>query len=94
METPFEPWIGQPAIVRLTLRRNTLSLRGTVLKEQTETLLMRAENGPDLEISKNAVLAIEQVGAQGVERHRPCLQEFCEKTFSSQRGENLGSGCL
>jgi len=78
METPFESWIGQPAIVRIALKHNTLSVRGTLLKEQAETLLMKAENGPDLEISKKTVLAIEEVGVHPFGRRRPCLPEARE----------------
>jgi len=60
MDAVFEPWIGQPVIVRLAVGYIRLSLRGTVLKEQQETLLLRPENGPDLEINKDTVLAIEE----------------------------------
>jgi hypothetical protein len=37
-----------------------LRLLGKVLKEQGETLLMRPQYGPDVEISKTKVLAIEE----------------------------------
>ena len=60
MEAVFESWIGQPVIMRLTVGYIRLSLRGIVLKEGDETLLLRPDNGPDLEINKNAVLAIEE----------------------------------
>lgn len=64
MEAVFESWIGHPVILRLAVGCMRLSLRGTVLKEQMETLLLRAENGPDLEINKNSVLAIEEAQAR------------------------------
>jgi hypothetical protein len=57
----FEPWIGQPVVLRLTLGQVKLSIQGMVLKEQAETLLMRPQYGPDLEICKTKVLAIEEV---------------------------------
>jgi hypothetical protein len=60
MEAVFESWIGQPVIMRLAVGYVRLSLRGTVLKEREETLLLRPENGPDLEINKNTVLAVEE----------------------------------
>lgn len=61
MDGVFEPWIGQPAVLQVTLGQFKLSLRGKVLKEQEETLLLRPEWGPDLEISKTKVLAIEEM---------------------------------
>lgn len=64
MEAVFESWIGQPVIMRLAVGYIRLSLRGTVLKEQVESLLLRPENGPDLEINKGTVLAIEEAGVQ------------------------------
>lgn len=66
-ETPFESWIGQPVIVRLALKHTVVSLRGTVLKDRAETVLMRDEHGLQLEISKNTVLAIEEVRAHSAE---------------------------
>jgi hypothetical protein len=92
METPFESWIGQPAIVRLALRHITVSLRATVLTEQTETLLVRDENGLDLQICKNTVLAIEEVGGRSVERHSPCLRQSCRTQVSSRPGAHLPGG--
>ena len=56
----FEPWIGQPVVLQVTIGPFKLRLLGKVLKEQQETLLMRPQCGPDLEISKTKVLAIEE----------------------------------
>ena len=60
MESAFEPWIGQAVVVQLTLGRIRLSLRGTLLKDRSETLLVRPEAGSDVEIPKARVLAIEE----------------------------------
>ena len=38
-----------------------LTLRGMFLRDQEKTLLMRPEAGPDIEIAKTRVLAIEEV---------------------------------
>ena len=57
----FESWIGQPVTVHLAVGQIRLSLRGTLLQEQKETLLMRLQHGPDLEICKTELLAIEEV---------------------------------
>jgi hypothetical protein len=56
----FEPWIGQPVVLRVALGQFKLRLLGKVLREQGDTLLMRPQCGPDLEISKTKVLAIEE----------------------------------
>ena len=68
MEAVFESWTGQPVIMRLSVGCIRLSLRGTVLKERAETLLLRPDNGPDLEINKSAVLAIEEARAHRNDR--------------------------
>jgi hypothetical protein len=62
MRNAFESWMGQPVIVRLAWGHVKLSLCGMVLKEETDTLLMRPHSGPDLEICKTKVLAIEEIG--------------------------------
>jgi len=62
MEGVFESWIGQPVILQVALGRLKLSFQGEVLRENGETLLMRPQYGPDVEISKTKVLAIEETG--------------------------------
>ena len=62
MEGVFESWIGQPVVLQVTLGGLKLSLRGKVLKEGGETLLMRPQCGPDVQICKTKVLAIEEMG--------------------------------
>lgn len=67
MESAFESWIGRPAVVHFALGRIKLSLLGIVLKEQTDTLLLRAHYGPDVKIGKTAVLAIEEARTRSTE---------------------------
>ena len=64
METAFASWIGRPVVVHIALGRIKLSLRGMVLKEQTDTLLLRAHYGPDVKIGKTTVLAIEEASGR------------------------------
>jgi hypothetical protein len=64
MESAFEPWIGQAVVVQLTLGRIRLSFRGILVKDRTASVLVRPDAGPDVEIPKTNVLAIEQA--------RPC----------------------
>jgi len=61
MESAFESWIGQAVVVQLTLGRIKLTLRGTMLKDRGETLLVRPDAGSEVEIPKTNVLAIEEV---------------------------------
>ncbi len=69
MESAFEPWIGQAVVVQLTLGQIKLSLRGTLLKDQSETLVVRPEAGSDVEIPKTKVLAIEESGRSCIGYH-------------------------
>ena len=61
MQNAFESWIGQQVVVQLAFGQIKVSLRGMLLRDQTETLLMRPEAGSDIEIAKTRVLAIEEV---------------------------------
>jgi hypothetical protein len=68
MEGLFQRWVGQPVILQVTLGQLKISLRGKILEELRDTLLMRPQCGPDLEISKTKVLAIEETGLPFAER--------------------------
>lgn len=60
MQNPFESWIGQRVVVQLGLGQVKVSLRGVLLRDLTETLLMKPEAGPRIEIAKTKILAIER----------------------------------
>ncbi len=60
MASVFEPWIGQPAVVQVAFGEFKVRLPGTLLKDQGETLLIRPQCGPDLQVSTAKVLAIEE----------------------------------
>jgi len=62
MQSAFESWVGQYVLLRLTLGKSKVSLRGVLLKDRMETLLMGPEFGSELEIPKKIILAIEEVG--------------------------------
>jgi hypothetical protein len=79
----FDSWIGQTVIVHLALGQIRLSLRGTVLSEKAQTLLMKAQYGPDLEVSKTNVLAIEEVWCPFHWRPRPRRWLECDGTTAS-----------
>jgi hypothetical protein len=66
MRDAFESWIGQEVVVQLGLGLIKVSLRGTLLRNLTETLLMKPEVGPDIEIAKTKILAIERQEAKKI----------------------------
>jgi len=61
VQNAFEWWIGQQLVVQLDFGAIKVSLRGVLLRDQGDTLLMRPEAGTDIEISKTKVLALEEV---------------------------------
>ena len=61
MRDAFESWIGQEVVVHLGFGLTKVSLRGVLLRDLKETLLMRPEAGPDMEIAKCKILAMEEV---------------------------------
>ena len=63
MQSAFESWVGQEVVVQLAVGQIKMSLHGVLLRDQTETLLMRPEAGSDIEIAKTMVLAIEEVAS-------------------------------
>jgi len=73
MESAFEPWIGQAVVMQLILGRIRLSFRGILVKDRTESVLVRPDAGPDVEIPKTNVLAVEQATPY---RTFPCVFRF------------------
>lgn len=62
MQNAFESWIGQRVVVQIAFGHTKVSLRGMLLRDRGETLLMKPEAGSDIEIAKTRVLAIEEAG--------------------------------
>lgn len=60
MERVFDLWVGQAVVLQVVLGRVKLSVRGKLLKDRGETLLVTPEVGCDVEIPKTTVLAIEE----------------------------------
>jgi hypothetical protein len=87
MQSAFESWVGQHVLVRLTLGTAKVSLRGILLKDLMETLLMGPEFGSELEIPKKIVLAIEEVGAARL----PVLLAPCESSARSAHIKDASS---
>lgn len=83
MKNAFEPWVGRVVLVRVALGKVKLSLLGTLLKNRSETLLVRPKAGSDVEIPKMNVLAIEEAG------YRHGLAAFALLTLPRQDVRNL-----
>jgi hypothetical protein len=56
----FKSWIGQHVVMQVALGQIRLSLRGKLLEDQKENLLMQLDEGPEAGIPKVMVLAIEE----------------------------------
>jgi hypothetical protein len=60
MERTFKPLIGHPVVLELVLGQIKLYVSGTLLKDCGQTLLMKPETGPDVEIPREYILKIER----------------------------------
>ena len=60
MESAYAAWIGQPVVLQVALGDIKVPLRGTLLKDGSETVRMRIGEGWDVDIYKAMILAVEQ----------------------------------
>ena len=60
MNTAFKPWVGQAVVLQVSLGDIKVPLRGTLLKDGSETIRMRIGEGWDVDIYKEMVLAVEE----------------------------------
>jgi hypothetical protein len=60
MERIFKPLIGHPVVLELALGQIKLYVSGTILKDCGETVLMKPETGPDVEIPRDSIMKIER----------------------------------
>ena len=79
----FESWIGQEVLVHLDFGSVKASLRGSLLRDSNETLVMRPAAGPEIKLAKAKVLAIEEVEHQAA-RHRRYLAYEISPRHKSQ----------
>lgn len=61
MTDAFESWIGQEVQAQLGFGLIKVTLRGVLLQNLKEALLMKPEAGPNIKIAKTNILAIEEV---------------------------------
>jgi hypothetical protein len=60
MESAFALWVGRPVMLRVALGDCRVGVRGTLLKDDAETLKMRVAEGFDIDIYKDLILAVEE----------------------------------
>lgn len=60
MESAYAEWVGQPVVLQVALGDIKVPLRGTLLRDGSETVRMRIGEGWDVDIYKAMILAVEQ----------------------------------
>ncbi|MGB6670773.1 MAG: hypothetical protein WA621_09985 [Candidatus Acidiferrum sp.] len=60
MDSAYETWVGQSVVLQVALGDIKVPLRGTLLKDGSETVRMRIGEGWDVDIYKTMILAVEQ----------------------------------
>jgi hypothetical protein len=56
----FDQWMGRTVLVVVAIEEFNFTVRGVLLNHGSETLVVRSEDGDDLEIFKAMVLSIEE----------------------------------
>ena len=64
MNSAFEYWLGEQVVVQVDLGQIKLPVRGSLLEERADTIMIRISDGTEVEIYKTMVLAVEEVKAQ------------------------------
>jgi hypothetical protein len=63
MNSAFDFWIGEQVVVRLDLGPVKVTVRGSLLEERADTIMIKTSDGTEIEIYKTMVLAVEQAKA-------------------------------
>ena len=70
MNSAFDFWIGEQVVVKLDLGQIKTSVRGSILEERADTIMLRIFDGTEVEIYKTMVLAVEEGKAPASQSHR------------------------
>ena len=70
MYSAFEYWLGEQVVVQVDLGQIKLPVRGSLLEERADTIMIRISDGTEVEIYKTMVLAVEEVKAEASASHR------------------------
>jgi hypothetical protein len=60
MENAYKAWVGQSVLLQVALGDIKVPLRGTLLKEGSETIRMRIGEGWDVDIYKSMIMTVER----------------------------------
>ena len=60
MENAYEAWVGQSVLLQVALGDIKVPLRGTLLKDGSETIRMRIGEGWDVDIYKSMIMTVER----------------------------------
>jgi hypothetical protein len=60
MESAYKAWVGQSVLLQVALGDIKVPLRGTLLKDGSETIRMRIGEGWDVDIYKSMIMTVER----------------------------------
>ena len=60
MDSAFATWIGRPVVLRVALGESRVGVRGMLLRDSANSVRIRLEEGLDIDIYKEMVLAVEE----------------------------------
>ena len=60
MENAYKAWVGQLVLLQVALGDIKVPLRGTLLKDGSETVRMRIGEGWDVDIYKSMIMTVER----------------------------------
>ena len=60
MENAYKAWVGQSVLLQVALGDIKVPLRGTLLKNGSETIRMRIGEGWDVDIYKSMIMTVER----------------------------------
>ena len=60
MENVYKAWVGQSVLLQVALGDIKVPLRGTLLKDGSETIRMRIGEGWDVDIYKSMIMTVER----------------------------------
>ena len=60
MENAYKAWVGQSVLLQVALGDIKVPLRGTLLRDGSETVRMRIGEGWDVDIYKSMIMTVER----------------------------------
>jgi hypothetical protein len=60
MENVYKAWLGQSVLLQVALGDIKVPLRGTLLKDSSDTVRMRIGEGWDVDIYKSMIMTVER----------------------------------